>query len=279
MTFKLFLKIIWTASPKMIYEKIHNLLTRADKSEAVELITINSGQAKNIKLVIPVNAKSIYLKMAQGDYENYLLESLLKHSAIKNKTIWDIGAHVGYHSLLFAKYAGPNGLVIAFEPNPKNREIFRNNLENNKNLASNIILKEEALADEIGLSKMLISRSGYQTSSSGGYLHDVMPPLAKESYKNFTSQEIKINTIDNLIKTEKLPIPDLMKVDVEGAELKVLEGALNTLRSKKPILAIEIHSILMMFYLQKLLLDLNYQLEIIDENVESFTKNILARPK
>jgi FkbM family methyltransferase len=269
------LKKIWTASPQSIFYSF----IKSNNDVKINKIKITNGVAKNIFLNVPKQNSGIYFNMANGNYENYILNVLLEHNAIQNKNIWDIGAHIGYHSLVFAKYTGPKGQITAFEPNPKVRNILKENINSNPDLSTRIIIREEALSNIIGNEKMLISESGYQTTSSGGYLGNITPPLNEKNYKNFKQINVKINTVDNLIQNEKLTNPDLIKIDVEGAELKLLEGALKTLETVRPILIIEIHTIAMMFYIQKLLLKYKYKINIIDEKIEGHTKNILALPK
>ncbi len=270
-------KRFWTASPKSIYNKINKLLNH-DQKIKTKKVTIDQGQAKGITITVPEIQKGYYGDMTGGNYEGYILETIQKHD-IKNKTIWDVGAHMGYHSLLFAKYIGENGKIIAFEPNPKIRKILQENINDNSELSSKIATRKEALSDKISHSTMSISKHGHQTSSSGGYLNTITPPLEKESYKNFECVGVDTDTVDNLIQNKKVAIPYLMKIDIEGAEFDLLKGAKNTLQTIQPILIIEIHNISMMFHVQKLLTKLGYQLKIINEKAKSPTRNILAYKK
>jgi hypothetical protein len=85
---------------------------------------------------------------------------------------------------------------------------------------------------------------------------------------------------DTLMHQKLVPMPSLIKIDVEGAELLVLEGAMELLTTHKPFLLIEVHNIIMMFKVQKLLSRLEYDLEILDEENSSVSRCFIrARPK
>ena len=81
---------------------------------------------------------------------------------------------------------------------------------------------------------------------------------------------MKIKTLDEIIE-KKFPAPDLSKIDVEGAENKVLRGASKLLKNK-PKLLIEIHSIRSMYDVVNLLKDYGYKSELLDDPKESLTR-------
>jgi len=277
MAIKSFLKRIWNASPASLFKRMA-LMFRDNKGQTLRTVLIEGGQAEGIKINLPSGLKSYYSKMADGNYEPYILNSLLATKDLSGKVIWDIGTHIGYHALLFAKYAGSKGKVIAFEPNPENQRLFKNNIVLNNNLEDIIAVRTEALSDKAGKTKMLISPDPTSASSSGSHIKGVSTSYSKEVYKEFREIEVEMNTIDDLVNNNAVPPPDVIKMDVEGAEYAVLKGGEEVLRNKKPVMVIEIHTVETMHNVLNFLSNLGYSTKILDSDSELLTRNILATP-
>lgn len=151
-------------------------------------------------------------------YEEHVQQLIYTHGR-PGSTMLDIGAHIGSHTLSMAKVAGPQGRVVAFEPQPK---IFRELVWNvAANGFSNVDFYWAALGDhrgEIELSPLNQGNEG-GTSLAGG-----------------TGQYVQLMTVDSL----GLKDLSLVKIDVEGMEDQVLEGAKETLLANRPAILIEI---------------------------------------
>ena len=131
----------------------------------------------------------------------------------------DIGAHIGTHTLTMSKAVGPSGTVIAFEPQPKIfRELFLNMQLNH---ASNILFYHAGAGDHIGQIELSPLAPGNEggTALAGG-----------------TGRFVPLLTIDSLNLTNV----SLIKIDVEGMEDAVLDGAASTILTNKPTILIEI---------------------------------------
>lgn len=180
--------------------------------------------------------------------------------------IYDIGAHFGYHTLGFAKYIGENGIVISFEPNTQNILRLKKNIAGNPELANRIILKEYLISNTEGLEIFRMYKNIEEGPSSASGIIDV-DEYTTILQDNDDSQDIKIysTTIDSIIKKNEIQPPDIIKLDIEGAEYKALVGASSTIKKFKPTLLIEIHSIKNMFLIMNLLRDLNYNTKIVSE--------------
>lgn len=139
-----------------------------------------------------------------------------------NSVVYDIGAHVGFYTLLAAKQIGPEGKVYAFEPAPQNIYYLKRHIE--LNYLSNVRLLEMAVADKDGITKF-----DSRTSSYSGQ-------IAEKG-----NIEVPLTTIDSLLESSEIELPNLIKIDVEGTESKVLEGAQKLLQASKPDLLIAIH--------------------------------------
>jgi FkbM family methyltransferase len=124
----------------------------------------------------------------------------------------DVGANIGYFSLLAAKLVGPDGKVYAFEPEPGNHGLLRKNIELNS--YSNVQTIQKAVSDKS--ESTLLFLSALDTGS-----HSLYSEAARGKQE---SVEITTTSIDEFLESEGWPGIDLMKIDVEGAELGVLEG-------------------------------------------------------
>lgn len=125
----------------------------------------------------------------------------------------DAGAHVGVFTVKAANIVGPNGVVVAVEPHPANVRMLRLNAAGYRN----IIIANEALGVKCGYTSL------YQHASTLG--HSTVRRVGEEHV------DVPMTTIDALVARLALPRVDYLKMDVEGAELGVLQGALDTIRS------------------------------------------------
>lgn len=148
----------------------------------------------------------------------------LYNSINKIENIIDIGANFGYHSLLFSKEV--LGFVYSFEPQIQNYNLLINNIKHNN--ITNIIPYNFACGDiECDIYMPIINTTNYSIN-----MGDFTPNYLLNNYSYSITKSIKL---DNL----NLPKIDLIKIDVQGWEKKVLEGSINLLNTYKPILIVE----------------------------------------
>ena len=103
--------------------------------------------------------------MVDGRYDKFMFEAAAGTGGIKDATVWDVGAHVGYHTLSFAAMVGPRGHVVAFEPNPANAARLRANVAGNPDLEDRITVAEMPLSGADGEQDFLFS-SGVDSGKS-----------------------------------------------------------------------------------------------------------------
>jgi FkbM family methyltransferase len=155
-----------------------------------------------------------------GFYE-YEKQNLISREVRPNSVFWDVGANVGFYSLLASKLVA-SGKVFAFEPVPRNLSYLR------KHLALNRVTNAEVLAiavsDRNGTSPFEIEETGFMGHLSGE--GSTMVPTA---------------TLDSLIDEGKVLPPDYVKMDIEGAELMALRGASRTFQRFRPVLFLATH--------------------------------------
>ena len=137
--------------------------------------------------------------------------------------ILDIGAHVGYFSLIMSRRAGSEGKVDAFEPRKLNRRFLKTHLR--LNAADNVRAHSQCVGDQVG-------RVKFETRTGSGTGH----------VSNSGNTTVRMTTIDALVQSGEVPKPDLIKIDVEGAEMLVLKGGCETIRKRRPTLILAVHS-------------------------------------
>lgn len=143
-------------------------------------------------------------------------------------TIFDVGANIGDTALHFSKLTDTSGKVFAFEPDPVNYVKLKTNIARND--FNNI----EAL--NFGLGRINSIEKLYKVEPGNKGMNRILnQPEAKGAYTKIT-----IRTIDEFVSEQKLNNLDVIKIDVEGFEFSVLQGATNTIEKFKPILFIEI---------------------------------------
>jgi FkbM family methyltransferase len=155
-----------------------------------------------------------------GSYE-YALQRLIAREVKRGDVFFDVGACVGFYSLLAAARAEP-GQVHAFEPLPANLTYLRKHLELNK--IKNVQVHELAIADEIGTQFFAC-----ETTRTMGKL-DADGSLP-----------VRTSTIDALLQAGEVPAPNFIKMDIEGTEAKALLGTKECIHRYKPKLFLATH--------------------------------------
>ena len=132
---------------------------------------------------------------------------LVKQEIHEGDYVVDVGAHIGYFSLIFSKIVGKQGKVFSFEAEPSNFEILKKNLEENN--IQNVICENIAISDKIGKIKLFTSES-----STGNRLF---------SSKGSNFIEVESNTLDNYFGT-KIKNIKFIKLDIQGGEPLAIKG-------------------------------------------------------
>lgn len=216
----------------------------------------------------------------ENNYDTFLFKRL-ESEKLEGKIIFDIGAHIGFHSFYFAKLVGPHGKVYSFEPNPKNVERLKIIREKNNDIKNIISVFDIAVSNVLGTEEFSMSDDIESGRSSGGFIDTADTIWERVAFKQRGFTEIKVKTAPLDLFEKELGIkdlPDIIKIDVEGAESLVLAGAKNTILNKKPIILMEIHSMLNMFNVVSFLSSVSYEMKIIKEESDGRCF-IEARPK
>lgn len=164
------------------------------------------------------------------------LEPEVQHQLVERlrpgATAVDVGANYGIHTLLMAKLVGEGGTVIAFEPSPALFTELETNLQRNE--LRNVTAMQMAVSDSAGHSKFYLG-----DNAATGRLQLVESTPADDRGATIN---VIITSLDLLASKGDFPLPDLVKIDVEGAESRVLEGCTEMLNAVAPDLIIELHN-------------------------------------
>jgi len=159
-----------------------------------------------------------------------------KQIMLEGLIIYDVGAAFGIYTMFFSKSVGEVGRVIAFEPNPILYKQIKENLKINK--LNNVDVKKMALGKNKKMDTLVFPRTIPGVGSIQKNEKTRMLKL-KDAYEI----NVNLDTIDNLIDTKQIPIPNLVKIDVQGLELDILFGMKKTIRKYYPKIFIEVHYI------------------------------------
>lgn len=143
---------------------------------------------------------------------------LLRRLVRPGQSVADVGANIGYYGLLFAQAVGPSGRVACIEPEPDNVAELRRNVEGNR------LANVEVVPVAVGASTGTVSLRG---GINGAVVEDGLGEV-----------QVPLRTLDELLGDRPV---DFIKIDVEGYEGHVLEGAARLLEEQRPALFVEIH--------------------------------------
>jgi FkbM family methyltransferase len=150
-----------------------------------------------------------------GTYESHMQKAFVRFVK-PGFTVYDVGAHAGYHSMVSGKLVGSSGTVIAFEPNPSNFKSIQRQLKANPEVR--VSLRAVALSDECG-------KATFDTS----------PGSSQGRLSTTGDLNVDVRTIDWMVESQDIPRPDLIKLDVEGHEEAVLRGGMAVLTKYHPL--------------------------------------------
>jgi len=189
---------------------------------------ILSGPLKGVHLPKSVAGQNI--GMLIGRYEPAVVQKILSLAG-SIKVAYDIGSHVGYIALALC-HCGRAERVYAFEPVSSNAQLIRAAAEQNQ-LTSRIEVVQKAVADTNGSQRMHTwdASSMFFLDSA----HEGQPINPSQAF------EVETCTLDSFVFENSGPPPDFIKLDVEGAEELVLQGASRTIGEFFPRILIEIH--------------------------------------
>jgi FkbM family methyltransferase len=193
----------------------------------------------------------------QLEFESYVAFRDFIHPG---DVIYDVGAHFGTYSLIGSRLVGAEGLVVSYEPNLETLEYFRRHIVYNR-CGSNILLREACCGDRSGYVEFF-SDDDPKSGASG-----LIPLGGKRQIS------VPMVRLDDEAKSLGR-YPSLIKIDVEGGEMMVLQGAESILQYQRPVLLLSLHPKALIEInlspdsILSYLRDLGYNLRVLSEDHE-----------
>jgi FkbM family methyltransferase len=170
--------------------------------------------------IVNIHGNQMYLQSDSVELVGFgvlepLVTEVFEKTVRKGYVVLDIGANIGYYTLIAARKVGVEGRVYAFEPELANFELLRKNVKLNN--YRNVVLEKKAVSNKNGTSKLYVDHT-----STGGH---------SLTQKSNMSIQVETVTVDSYF--EKMERIDLIKMDIEGAETLVIQGMSDVLNKNK----------------------------------------------
>jgi FkbM family methyltransferase len=222
--------------PVSVKKAIYNFkplagLVRSTLNKAVpsglSVVNIAAGGLEGMPMLLDLRVEKDFWV---GTYEPEM-QSALRELIKPGMTVYDVGANIGYVTLILGKLVGARGKVYAFEALPDNVERLRRNVELNE-YADRVTIFPGAVAAGAGEVSFLIHASGAMGKAAGSagrdeqYLREIVVPCI---------------SLDEFVFTQGNPPPQAVKMDIEGGEVLALPGMKRVLAEARPLMLMELH--------------------------------------
>jgi FkbM family methyltransferase len=226
---------------------IHRLSHRVISKEEKVWAQIQSGPAEGIWVELNPRTGQSYLRgEAEASSQKVLSDHL--HPGM---VFYDLGANIGLFSLLASRIVGAGGRVISFEPDPEIAARLRANIA--RNAFTNVTVVESGVWSVTGDVNFLPADASSPDHGTGRFVNE----------QSATTAPVRCIALDDFARDA--PTPKAIKCDVEGAEVEVLRGAENLLRTARPWILCEMHSSANDGAVREFLGRLDYSFQTVDD--------------
>jgi FkbM family methyltransferase len=206
---------------KAYFYKLWN--ARLTPRERFVTVLLDKGFSMKLDLEDEEQKKVYFFGHYHERYEADLVQRLLD----MDEVFWDIGANVGYFSLVAAMALKNRGRILSFEPGREAFERLQDNISLNP--FTNITIYNLAVTDTDGEAVLYLA----------GDIADSSANLYSPGQDKTRHEVVKTVSLDNFVREQRLLRPDFIKIDVEGAEMAVLKGAQDLMAASPPLLLME----------------------------------------
>ncbi len=165
-----------------------------------------------------------------GTYEPEL-QRTIQREVRPGMVVYDVGANIGYVSLLLARAVGPQGRVFSFEALPANLERIR----------ANLALNPQAMVSAIGMAVIDGDRPVEFLTHASGAMGKAAGSAGRKDETYGATIQVPGISLDEFIYTQSNPLPQVVKIDIEGGEVLALPGMRRLLREARPLIFLELH--------------------------------------
>jgi FkbM family methyltransferase len=180
------------------------LIDRVARHMRHQVVVIESGAGKGLEMDCRGGKMTYGLGTNEPEVQRLLADMLQP-----GDVFYDIGANVGFFTLIGARLVGAEGAVYAFEPVPEHAETLRQNIARNR--MSNVLVSEQAVSSTGGIGHLELD-----TDPVGAHL----APMQASA----NSIQVELVAIDDLVEAGSIQPPRLIKLDIEGEEIEAIEG-------------------------------------------------------
>jgi len=205
---------------------IRGTLNKAAPS-GLAVVNIAAGRLEGMPMLLDMQTeKDFWLGTYEPEMQSALMELIRP-----GMTVYDVGANIGYVTLMTAKRTGAQGMVFAFEALPDNVERLRRNVELNA-FTDRVNIFDGAVAASAGEVKFLVHPSGGMGKAAGSAGRD------EQYLREITVPGI---SLDEFVYAQGNPPPQAVKMDIEGGEVMALPGMKRVLAEARPLMLMELH--------------------------------------
>ncbi len=211
--------VLMRVRPNVLAAKLKTLL-------GVKRVVISTGQGRF--WIDPVSLLGIALT-ERGVHETCMVQTLDKFLKV-SKSFVDLGANEGYFTVIGARLCGAEGRVLAIEPQHRLLPVIEENLRLNG--LTNTQIVNTAISDKPGRAELHLTSS---TNSGGSGFH-------RHTHYKLPTQEIGLQTLEQVLDANGVTVVDLMKIDIEGFEYEAVLGSPRVFEHHRvKALALELH--------------------------------------
>lgn len=223
---------------------------------------------RDLQVVITPGEENSRALFVSGAYEP---ASMIAFSGFvfPGAVVIDIGANIGMYTLIGSRGVGDAGHVYSFEPSSRERAVLHRNLSLNN--CGNVTVMSAAVTDRSGTGTLRVASGQHRG------LNTLAPSFAYSGVGLECAEAVSLVSLDELWRSQRLRQPDVVKIDVEGAELEVLRGAKALLQESEPVIIFEINDGALRSAgasrgaVQDVLTGLGYTLHRVDDNTAAVT--------
>lgn len=213
------------------FKPVANLIRTSLNKAAPQGLTkvkVAAGNLAGVTLYLDLQVEKDYWL---GTYELELQQAI--HDWVSPGMVaYDVGANIGYISIMLAQQVGKDGKVFSFEALPENQERFELNRQT-CGFGERVHLVRAAVVDQPGLVKFHIGPSGGMGKAAGS--------AGRQEYAYSESIDVQAISLDDFVYQEGNPPPRIVKMDIEGGEVMALPGMRRVLEEARPVVMLELH--------------------------------------
>ncbi len=262
-------------SPEKYRRLVRIIEKRLVYDARTQTVTVRKGELAGARKYGPFCESDF--AFALGRFEPQITAAFRQHVR-PGMTVFDIGANAGHHTLLLAKLGGASGRVHAFEPVPESFACLEETIRLNR-------------LENVRLHRMAVSDRAYEADLHSAGVFDGFACLAEGGHGRSESfagarRSIRVSTtdLDSFCRAEGISRVDLIKMDIEGAEMLALAGMVRILAVHRPVLLLELWGSEHVEEAPKLLSRLGYETHTLSvwqgwvDGVFAHTANVMALP-